>query len=341
MCERTVVVVADVVDDADAEEPDPRSGLAADERALLEGFDRLRPAGSLAWAVDDIVGRLDERRGEVGRATGWGGLPADLWDRGRSAKAGQRVFGDVVKAVAQNLSEYTDRASSETRQLSDDALSELRAVVHDGLSYLAARVTLLESTRDPLGLVAADLDLAPVDASAWVGDVAGWLAARPDLPVVVGELGDGGVLAAMVGAGATVEGVDPRGSVVWDVAGEEADRVEVSLGEVVDHLRGLPDSSRGCVVLSGCVDRLDLAGKAAVLDEAIRVVAPRGTLTLLVTDQVAWDGSLRPFVRDLVPGRPLHPETWQAVLAHRGVTGAEWRRPSTGDVHAVVAEVGR
>lgn len=335
------MAVADVADDADPEEPDPRGGLAADERALLEGFDRLRPTGTLAWAVDDVVGRLDERRGEVGRSTGWGGLPADLWDRGRSAKAAERMLGDVVKAVAQNLSEYTDRATSETQRLSDEALSELRAVVHDALSYLAARVTLLESSRDPLGLVAADLDLAPVDASAWVGDAAGWLAARPDLPVVVGELGDDGLLAALVATGGTVEGVDPRGRVVWDVADGGAGRVEVALAEVVDHLRGLPDGSRGCVVLSGCVDRLDLAGKAAVLDEAVRVLAPGGILTLLVTDQAAWDGSLGPVVRDLVPGRPLHPETWQAVLARRGVPGADWRRPSTGDVHAVVAEVRR
>jgi hypothetical protein len=110
---------------------------------------------------------------------------------------------------------------------------------------------------------------------------------------------------------------------------------------VVDHLRSLPDASRGCIVLAGCIDRCDLARKVDLVDEARRVVASGGTLVLLVTDQAAWDASLDPVVRDLLPGRPLHPETWLAVLAHRGVAGPRWLRPPSGSVHAVVAEVGR
>ncbi|HEX7459648.1 MAG TPA: hypothetical protein VF279_03395 [Acidimicrobiales bacterium] len=326
-----------------AEAPDPRAALPADERGLLEAFDRLRPQGTLRWYFDDAVRRLTEAPEGMGRPAGWGGLPADLWERGRSTKASERVLGHVITIVAQDVTEYTDRAVDEGRQLSADAVAELRATVRDAVRFLSARVERLESAVDPLGIEAAELDLPAVDGSAWVEAAAGWAAGRSDLPVLIGELGDDGLLAALAGGGSMVEGVDPRGTVVWaaDAAfGVGSGQIDIALAEVVDHLASLPDASRGCVVLSGCVDRCDLARKVDLVDEARRVVAPGGTLVLLVTDQSAWDEALDPVVRDLLPGRPLHPETWRTVLAHRGVGGATWHRPVHGSVHAVVAGVG-
>jgi SAM-dependent methyltransferase len=141
-----------------------------------------------------------------------------------------------------------------------------------------------------------------------------------------------------------VEGVDPRGTVVWEAdaafaVGTGRTDIAFAFAEVVDHLGTLPDASRGCVVLTGCIDRADLAGKVDLVDEARRVVAPGGTLVLLVTDQAAWDEALDPAVRDLLPGRPLHPEAWRTVLTHRRAPDAQWLRPSSGSVHAVVVEV--
>lgn len=321
---------------------DPRAGLPADERGLLEAFDRLRPQGTLRWNFDDTVRRLTEPPEVHGRAAGWGGLPADLWERGRSTKASERVLGDVVNAVAQNLSEYTDRALDEERQLATDAVAELRAAVRDAVRFLSARVDRFESRVDPLGMQAAELELPTFDRSMWVDSAAGWTAGRSDLPALIGELGDDVLLSALAASGATVEGVDPRGPVAWAVhAGTGTGRINIALAEVIDHLRTLPTASRGCVVLAGCVDRADLAGKVDLVDEALRVVAPGGTLVVLVADQVAWDAALDPVVGDLLPGRPLHPETWLAVLAHRGAVEAAWLPPVTGDVHAVMCEVGR
>jgi len=328
------------------QDADPRSGLSAEERGLLEAFDRLRPQGSLGWHFDDAVRRLVEPPQFPGRPNGWAGLPVDLWERGRSTKASERVLGDVVTTVAQDLSEYTDRAVEESHQRSEAALDEFRRTVFDAVRFLAARVDRLESSTDPLGMEAAEFDLPAIDASAWLDAAPTWAAARPDLPVLLGELGDDGLLAALVGRGTDVEGVDPRGPVVWaadaafDVGSGRVGLV-TAIAEVIDHLRGLPDASRGCVVLSGCVDRADIAGKVGLIDEAHRVVAPGGALVVLVTEQSAWDASLAPVVRDLLPGRPLHPETWLAVLEHRGLPAATWHRPANGSVHAVVSEVGR
>ena len=177
---------------------------------------------------------------------------------------------------------------------------------------------------------------------------AAWADTRGDLPTVVGELGADGLVAPIAEAGIAVDAVDPRGAVVWAEttsiapgADPGSGRVTVTMAEVVDHLRTLRSDSRGCIILSGCVDRAGLTGKVELVDESLRVVAPGGTVVLLVTDQSAWDAVLDPVVRDLLPGRPLHPETWQAILAHRGVPGAQWLAAPSGSVQAVVAEMGR
>jgi len=349
---KVVAVMADLTEPSDQSGPrqgsgpdgEPRTALPADERSLLEAFDRLRPQGTLDWNFDDAVRRLVEPGEVAGRPAGWSGLPADLWQRGRSTKASERVLGDVVKVLAQDLSEYTDRAVSEGHQVSANELAELRRAALDAVRFLAARVERLESAVDRVGIRAGQLDLPDFDGSEWSGAAAGWTAARADLPVVTGELGDDALLSALVGSGVRVEGVDPRGAVVWATEAKfevGTGRIDFVVTEVVDYLRSLPDASRGCVVLGGCVDRADLARKMDLVDEARRVVARGGSLVLLVTDQVAWDASLGPVVRDLLPGRPLHPETWLAVLDHRGLSNPRWLRPSTGVLHAVVAEVGR
>ena len=120
--------------------------------------------------------------------------------------------------MAQDLSEYTDRAVEESYQRSEDALGELRRTVFDAIRFLAVRVERLESSVDPLGMEAAQFDLPAMDASAWFDAAPTWAAARPDLPVLLGELADDGLLAALVASGTDVEGVDPRGPVVWAAA---------------------------------------------------------------------------------------------------------------------------
>jgi hypothetical protein len=327
---------------------DPRAGLPADERALLEAFDRLRPQGTVRWSFDDAVRRLTEPPGVPGRSAPWGGLPGDLWERGRGAKASERVLGDVVTIVAQELAAYTDQAVEESRGLTDLSVAELRRTTLDAVRFLAARVDRLEDAADPLGIAAGELALPVPDTSAWVGHAALWAGARGDLPAVVGELGVDALVTAVAGAGIAVDAVDPRGTVVWADASSLAERagagsagVTVTMAEVVDHLRGLPTDSRGCVILSGCIDRAGLPGKVGLVDEAVRVVATGGTLVLLATDQAAWDAALDPVERDLLPGRPLHPEAWRTVLTNRGVAGAAWVTAPAGTVHAVVAEVGR
>ena len=198
----------------------------------------------------------------------------------------------------------------------------------------------LESAADPLGIRPAELPVPMPDASAWASEVAAWVVHPSGLPVVVGELGDRRVLEALAGSGAEIDGVDPRMERAWSLRTELPGRpgqVRVTVDDVVDHLGRLPVADRSAVVLSGSVDRAPLAGKVALVRESWRALVPGGALILLVCDQAAWDAALEPAVRDLLPGRPLHPDTWAVVLVHLGLVDVEVHPAGAGPVHAVVA----
>jgi len=245
------------------------------------------------------------------------------------------VLGDVITTLAQELTEYAQRIVDDVRRT-----VPVDTAIFDALRYLAARVEQLERAVDPLGIRPADLPVPDLDASAWADSLMGWLADVGDLPVVVGELGDPGVLAAVAATGADVDAVDPRAAVAWarrDGTPGRAGQVRVAVADVVEHLRRLPPTSRSGVVLAGCLDRAALADKVALVAAAARVLVHGGRLVLLVGEQTAWDAGLTPTLRDLLPGRPFHPDTWCLVLAHLGLDAPEARMADRGDVHAVVA----
>jgi len=326
-------------EDPGVERTGERPGLPEDERQLLEAFYRLAPEDTVHWAFEDTMRRLSNPDERATWIEPWDGLPPDLWDRGRLARAGERAFGDVIKRVAQELTEYTQRIVDDVRRTTPE-----ETTVSAALRLLAARVERLESLADPTGIRPAELDLPAPDAGEWVADVPIWLGPPTGLPVMIGEAGVRNVLDAVVATGAPVDVVDPRGVVAWSL-GEappgSAGQVKVAMAEVADHLSDLPADSRSGVVLSGCVDRIALAGKVDLLDAALRALAPGGTLVVLTVDQVAWDADLATSVRDLLPGRPFHPDTWALILEHRGLPDPEVHLAAHGTMHAVVARTTR
>jgi len=313
--------------------------LPPDERELLAAFERLSPEGSLRWGFDDAMRRVKPSAAETPELHPWEGLPDDLWERGRSARIGGRFVGDVAGVLAGLLADDARRAAVE-------AVANANVATWDALRYLAARVEQLEARFDPAGLEPSFLAVPVPDVGGRLADVIEfvWPPAErgaAERTVVVGELGDRTLwdgLVGQVGHDRRVRGVDPRGAVVWGSWNAAGPDTELVTAEVVSHLRTLDGDSVGAVVLSGCADRVDLAAKLELVDEALRVIAPRGRLVLLVDDQSAWDASLAPPVRDLLPGRPLHPETWELVLRHRGVQ-ADILPPDGGTISAILAVV--
>jgi hypothetical protein len=317
--------------------------LTPEESAVLAAFDRLRPQGNLQWCFDDAMRRLDrpDQDSSAG-ALPWPGLPDDFWERGRSARVGQRFMGDVTQALAELL-------AADARAAADAAVTSLHGerfvAAWDALRFLAARVDDLENRLDPTGLVTADFDLPVPDTAAWADQLSAWLGdgLAVDGPLVVGEARDTGLVAAAARTGRTVGAVEPRGAEVWQaLTGHDRPAVALVMGEVGDHLATLDDAGVAGVVASGCVDRVGPFEKVDLARHALRVTRPGGRVVVFATDQAAWDRQLAPPARDLLAGRPFHPETWSLLLTRLGAGSVTWHRPpADGAPHAIVAEVGR
>lgn len=344
------------VNDADPPDTAPvpdDTAPVSDEGELLAAFDRLRPQGSLRWAFDDAARRVDQP--DLASSAGaypWKGLPDDLWERGRSARVGERFVGDVARVMA-------DLLAADARSAADAAVSAVNGdrfvATWDALQYLAARVDALEARIDPLGLEVAEWPVPPPDQSAWQDAAASWFGdVDSGLAVIVGESGDGTIADAIHRSGREVRSVDPRGTSMWHAFGtahaergttrpgvEDPPPRRILLDDVGHHLRSADDRSVAGVVLIGCVDTSDLAEKVDLLRQAIRVTVSGGSVVVLTTDRSAWDASLTNPARDLARGRPFHPETWSLLLRRSGAGDLRWLRPASGDLHAVVARVER
>jgi hypothetical protein len=241
---------------------DPGHPPAGSEEELLAAFERRSPQGSLQWGFDDALRRVAQPDVDSAAAAApWPGLPDDLWERGRSARIGQRFAGDVAGVLA-------DILAADARMAADAAVTAVNGdrfvATWDALRFLAARVELLESRTDPLGLEAAEWPGPDPDPSEWVEEVAGWLGQVTDVafPVIVGEAGRGSLVEAVHRSGRAVIGVEPRGREAWQVLDTarsvDDPAVSVIFDEVEASLRRMSADSAAGVVLVGCVDRLDL-----------------------------------------------------------------------------------
>lgn len=205
------------------------------------------------------------------------------------------------------------------RQIAAFGVTLVRAVrlLGDRVSAIEARSPALDPrVRSLAAPIEADADMSP-----WL-DLACEHMKGTTGRVLHGECGTGALAARLAGAGADVYGVDPR-----DDAAALADEqeLEVRSADALDHLRSLPDGSLGGLVLSGCVDRLPLGELDELARRAAAVLVEGAPLLVVGTHPAAWSRSRSPVALDLAPGRPLHPETWEWLLATHGFDGIESR----------------
>ncbi len=308
------------------------------EAELLGAFARLAPAGSHRFNFEESMSRLNPQPPPDRRAVlpPWGGLPGDLWARGRSAQVGQRMMGDVVAALADVLAADSRSATASAVEGGSEAARAQFTAAWDALRYLAARVDRLEQRGDAFTRLFPDMarDAPEPDIGPWADRLDRWFP-PPDVegPVVHGESSDGSLLRALTAAGYQASGIDPRPERVWAGGGNPA----VALGEVVDRLAEAAGGDLAGLVLSGTIDRLDVAGKLLLAELAVDKTAPGATVAVLPMDQQAWADACPVTVADLAPGRPFRPETWTAVLERAGLVDVVWHRPEGAEnTHAVV-----
>jgi O-antigen chain-terminating methyltransferase len=149
-------------------------------------------------------------------------------------------------------------------------------------------------------------------------------------PVVDLGCGRGEFLEALRAEGLESHGVESNANAVRECREKG---LEVSEGDLLDHLRGLPEGSLGGVFASQVVEHLVPAVLSALLAEARRVLRPDGLLLLETVNTRSVVGLLEVFHRDPTHERPLHPDTLSFLAAAAGFTDVrvELRSPVPPD----------
>jgi hypothetical protein len=269
-----------------------------------------------------------------------------------------RVAAAASAAAEQAVTESVARAASRVATGFDATLEALR--------FLAARVEALEAAagtrHDPVpgmawlapdepvgvdellrGPVAAALSAelsAALSAESSVDALAEPSGELRHRAVLHAECGTGALLEALEAAGVPARGVDPRGALALEAARRG---LHVETGEPAAALAGMEPNQLGALVLSGVVDRAPIEDLCALLDLARRALAAGAPLMIVSSGPAAVDGWAA-VARDLIPGRPLHHETWELLLGRAGFTdvrrytGAEGiPGGSAGGAYAVMA----
>ena len=93
--------------------------------------------------------------------------------------------------------------------------------------------------------------------------------------------------------------------------------------DLITHLRELEDSSRSAVTAFHVVEHLPFETLIDFLDEALRVLIPRGILILETPNPEAMRVGATTFYNDPTHRNPLMPEPLRFIVEHRGFTDTE------------------
>lgn len=305
-------------------EPEAPAELSELVTELAEAFRRYRPQGSPQWNFADAFRRLEavvaegagagHREGEANPDAVAGGITPGPRARLREL-AEDRLWSRLRTRVGagEDLTRAVEWDSARLAEGLDATLEAFR--------FLAARLEHLERAdvirRSPID--GCEWLLEPVDLDWWIGPLGEWIAGMaPPGAVVVGDCGEGQLAAELQGHGLSVRAAEPRGAVAWRAAEQG---IPVRIGSV----RGLLDvtgpATLGGVVLCDVVDRLAVEDLIALVQAATRAARPGAPLVVLGRhpDHTSPD----PVAADLLPGRPLHPETWERLLDRAGYRAVE------------------
>ena len=305
--------------------PEKRGDLGEVTRKLLESFDRYRPQNTPRWNFLDAFTRLqrvahrtDPERGTDAAAAHPSTHPAagSGGSRGAVQRAADRWRKPLRHPSASGGGEAPGRDG-----LGVDRVDEGFDATLEAFRYLLGRVEALE--------VAAARRSDPVPSMVWLDPPA------PDtrwaVPIATGmgpvtgdvwqgECGRGSLAQGLADAGLSVRAIEPRGTWALEAA---ALGLSVEVGPVAARLAEEPSGSLDAVVIAGVVDRTPIEGILALLELLTDRLVPRGPLVIVGTDPDDALAGRSVVAQDLLPGRPLHPETWGYLLEQAGFTDVE------------------
>lgn len=230
----------------------------------------------------------------------------------------------------------------------DRAVTRALHVLVDEVDRLRARV---EDTDAPaVGPGVSGAPEAPPTGGWWWEAAAAALAGAGPGRVLVAECGEGQLLELLARRGIDAYGVDRHEAAVSAAAAAGHDVRNASL---VEHLELVGDGRLAGVVVEAAAEPGTARHRDRLLELLRTRTRPGAVVVVASWTPGAWERSRSPVLADLGAGRPLHAETWSALLdaagfdprdLHRG--GPDRRIPvaaATGDgddrLGAVVAAV--
>jgi hypothetical protein len=305
---------------------------------LHDHFATYRPQGSAAWNFGAAFRRLEEAWGRTFATDRARALGEEVDAPDSSAPGGPR---SLSQRIAGRLSKGREEQGSASAPDADRTEEGFDATL-EALRFLAARVATLEheaaARAEPVEGLAW---FEPDDASSLLVDelTAELTAATLAGPVLHVECGGGELLARLRSAGIDADGADPRGGLALSATASRG--IDVGVGDALGTLSGHAPGSRGAVVLSGVVDREPLPQLVMLLDAALGAVAPEGVLAVVSRGPASVSGWAA-VAQDLLPGRPLHAETWELLLRRAGCSDVHrLAGDDAGGPYAVVARKAR
>lgn len=222
--------------------------------------------------------------------------------------AGRFPAGPVKKGVRKLTFWYMQYLAN---QVSSFGSATVRA-----LRMLDRRVTVVEQATPGASRTVANtldaIDPAPLPGPTVKAVVASLSGVRGR--VLHTECGSGELVRALADAGLDAYGAEPRRRLL---APALRDGLEIRPDSATDHLTAMAPAALGALVISG-TDTRPTGAQVHLADLAARAVASGGRLVVLGSQPEAWAAAIPIVVADLAPGRPLHAETWEALLAGKG-----------------------
>ncbi|MDQ6617749.1 MAG: class I SAM-dependent methyltransferase [Actinomycetota bacterium] len=287
------------------------------ERELDRTFAEFAPVDAIDADFDSIVAKI-ERSAVI-----------DIHPSTVSAYPGAAQMKQfVTKATAFYLRHVATQASG------------LFQALARALRLLGERVEQLEAERGggdgaPWAELAAQAEAQmpmSTDITVTWGDFVLKELGSPGGRVLHAHAADGRLVRRLVDAGLDAYGVEPS----EEAALAASDLVpDIRAVPAADHLRTLPEGALDGLVLSGFVERLALPSLVGLAQLAASRLAPGGVLVVVSVHPGAWLRSGPPLAVDLAEGRPVHPETWQALLGTAGfvdLTAQLEARPEMAEV---------
>ena len=218
------------------------------------------------------------------------------------------VLGTVKRVVAKLITFYHSWISQQ--------ITAMAVAINNALRLLGKRVVDLERVTNEATRARSLGARVPAvrDDSAWQAATIEALRGCGGRVAVV-ECGPGELLAAIAAAGHDAYGVEPRAADA-DIAKGRGLEIRIDAGSA--HLQSVGAGALGALVVRGVVERAPVGELMQLLETASARVAVGGRIVVCSLQRAAWGTGDTAAEADLVPGHPLHPDSWKILLPEHG-----------------------